>query len=138
VLFSLNLFTNTFQLNLPKAGWRRTATLIGIGLVLIGYPIAGLLLGRPVARWIIPGSYHCPTTALALVFMTTALPVKRRWLYFITLALLLIWAIPFPIMIQIPKFGVYEDGIMLVAGIFSLMMLVTNWMNEREIRSQIM
>jgi len=32
----------------------------------------------------------------------------------------LLWAIPFPIMIQIPQFGVYEDSIMLLSGLYTL------------------
>jgi hypothetical protein len=41
--------------------------------------------------------------------------------------LLLFWAIPFAPLIQIPRYGVYEDTIMLTAGICSLVMLVRNW-----------
>jgi hypothetical protein len=125
-LFAIDLFTETSQFKIPLSGWQRTATLVGFGLVLV-YPLVGLLLGRPTVRLIVPGTFPCPTTALALVFMATTLPVKRRWLFLATLCLLLIWAIPFPIMIQIPQFGVYEDGIMLAAGIYSLVMLVINW-----------
>lgn len=126
VLFAIDLFTETSQFKIPSSGWQRTATLIGFGLVLV-YPLVGILLGRPTVRLIIPGTFPCPTTALALVFMATTFPAKRRWLFLATLCLLLIWAIPFPIMIQIPQFGVYEDGIMLAAGIYSLVMLVINW-----------
>jgi hypothetical protein len=41
--------------------------------------------------------------------------------------LLLFWAVPLPIFAQIPRFGVYEDSIMLVIGIYGLIMLVKNW-----------
>jgi hypothetical protein len=44
--------------------------------------------------------------------------------------LLALWAIPFPLFIQIPKFGVYEDAIMLVLGIYALVMLVVHWREE--------
>jgi len=30
-------------------------------------------------------------------------------------------------MIQIPKFGVYEDGILVAMGIYSIIMLIINW-----------
>lgn len=126
VLFAIDLFTETSHFQIPSNGWQRTATLVGFGLVLV-YPLVGLLLGRPAVRLIVPGTFPCPTTALALVLMATTFPAKRRWLFLATLCLLLIWAIPFPIMIQIPKFGVYEDGIMLAAGIYSLVMLVIRW-----------
>jgi hypothetical protein len=79
----------------------------------------GLLAGRPSSDWII-----CPTTALALLFMALATPQKRRSLYLVTMGLLLLWAIPFPILIQIPQFGAYEDGIMVVLGVYALVGLL--------------
>jgi len=118
-LFSLDLVTNTSSFRMPGEGWRKTATLAGFGLAL-AYPLVGLLAGRPPSGWIIPGAFPCPTTALALIFMTTATLQKRRWLYLVTLGLLLLWAIPFPILIQIPQFGAYEDGIMVVLGVYAL------------------
>lgn len=128
-LFALQLFDDNVQFELPQRGWRRSVTLIACGLVL-SYPLLSILLGRPASRWIIPGTFPCPSAALALVFMATTLPRKRRGLYLITLSLLLLWAIPFPIMIQIPQFGAYEDGIMLLMGIYNLVMLALNWQRK--------
>jgi hypothetical protein len=121
-LFAADLLTNTSHFTLPPGGWQKTMISIGFGLAL-AYPLVGLLEGRPSARWIIPGTFPCPTTALALVFMATTFPRKRRWLYLVTLGLLLLWAIPFPILIQIPQFGAYEDGIMLAIGLANLVVL---------------
>jgi hypothetical protein len=126
-LFALDLITNTTQFKLPRSGWRQIATMLDLVAIMLGYPLVGILQRHPVSKLIIPGTFPCPTTALALVFMATTFPSKRLWLYLITLSLLLIWAIPFPIMIQIPKFGAYEDGIMLAIGLYSLLMLVINW-----------
>jgi len=129
-LFSLDLLTNTSLFRMPDDGWRKTATLIGFGLAL-AYPLVGLLAGRPPSGWIIPGAFPCPTTALALVFMATTFPPKRRWLYLLTLGLLLLWAIPFPILIQIPKFGAYEDGIMVALGVYALVSSLLNGLPAR-------
>ena len=63
---------------------------------------------------------------LALVFMATTFPEKRRWLYLLTLGLLLLWAIPFPILIQIPQFGAHEDGIMVLIGLYNLFILAAH------------
>jgi hypothetical protein len=63
--------------------------LTGFGLALT-YPLVGLLAGRPPSGWIIPGAFPCPTTALALVFMATVIPLKRRWLCLVSLDLLLL------------------------------------------------
>lgn len=118
-LFAVELFANTSPFRKPEGGWRKTATLSGFVLAL-AYPLVGLLAGRPPSGWIIPGAFPCPTTALALVFMATAVLKKQPWLYLLKLGLLLLWAIPFPILIQIPQFGAYEDTIMLVLGIYAL------------------
>ena len=126
VLFVLDLFTGNSRFIMPETGWKRKATMVGFALILGVYPLIALLQGRPFSQWIIPGTFPCPTTALALVFMATTFPTRRRWLYLLTLCLLLIWAVPFPIMIQIPRFGVYEDSIMLATGIYSLVVVIVN------------
>ena len=125
-LFVLDLLTGNSRFIMPETGWKRTATMVGFALTLGAYPLFALLQGRPFSKWIIPGTFPCPTTALALVFMATTFPTRRRWLYLVTVCFLLIWAVPFPIMIQIPRFRVYEDSIMLATGIYSLIMLVVN------------
>jgi hypothetical protein len=136
VLFAVDLVTDTTHFTLPESGWRRTATLAGFGLVLLGYPLVTVLVGRPFSHCIVPGSFPCPTTALALVFLSTALPAKRRWLYLVTMFFLLLWAIPFPITIQLPQFGVYEDAIMLTTGFYALVMLSINWIGLKTIKSE--
>jgi hypothetical protein len=39
-------------------------------------------------------------------------------------------------MIQLPQFGVYEDGIMLAMGFYALGMLVVNWQTGATSRRQ--
>ena len=39
--------------------------------------------------------------------------------------------IPFPILIQIPQFGVYEDGIMIILGIYALADSIGNFSGGR-------
>jgi len=63
--------------------------------------------------------------------MATSALQKRRWLFLLTMGLLLLWAIPFPILIQIPQFGAYEDGIMLVLGVYALAVLLLNGLRAR-------
>ena len=58
--------------------------------------------------------------------LTTALPPVDK----IACILLLLWAIPFPPFIQIPKYGVYEDAIMFVGGVYSLILLLRYWKVE--------
>jgi hypothetical protein len=122
VLFALDLFRNKMQFSLPAAGWRRYVTLALMVLVLC-YPLFGIALGHRFASLIIPGTFPCPTTALALLVLTTALPRVNKVAYI----LLLLWAIPFPPVIQIPKYGVYEDTIMFVSGVYSLILLLKYW-----------
>ncbi|MEW6664926.1 MAG: DUF6064 family protein [Thermodesulfobacteriota bacterium] len=122
ILFAVDVFRQKMVFRLPEGGWQRALTLC-LALTVMGYPLFSLALGRPLEKTIVPGTFPCPTTALALVLLTTALPRVDRVLYI----LLLFWAIPFPPLIQIPRYGVYEDTIMLMVGVYSLVMLVKYW-----------
>lgn len=115
VLFLLDAFREQPRYRLPnKPVWR------GLWLALVGvvflYPLVGLVQGRPVTEWIFPGTYPCPTAALALAFLIPSLPKQNKWAHI----LLLVWAIPFPPMVQIPQYGVYEDMILFGMGLISM------------------
>ncbi|MDY7035794.1 MAG: DUF6064 family protein [Thermodesulfobacteriota bacterium] len=122
ILFALDIYRKKMEFCLPKAKWQKYLTIF-LMLIVICYPLFGMALGHYFPRLIIAGTFPCPTTALALLLLTTALPRVDKVIY----GILLFWAIPFPIFIQIPRFGVYEDSIMLVIGIYSLIMLMKNW-----------
>ena len=122
ILFVLDMARGKMEFRLPSRGWQRSVTLL-LFLVVLCYPFFSLAFGHRFPGTIIPGTFPCPTTALALVLLTTALPRVDKIIFII----LLFWAIPFPPVIQIPKYGVYEDSIMLVTGLYSLVMLVINW-----------
>ena len=122
VLFMVDLFRQKMQFRLPKAGWRRYTT-IALSILVLCYPILSMALRSNLSGSIIPGSFPCPTTALGLIMLTTALPRANKIAYIF----LLLWAIPFPPLIQIPKYGVYEDTIMFASGVFSLILLVRYW-----------
>lgn len=122
VLFVVDLVRKKMRFSLPAAKWQRGA--LGALLVLVFcYPLLGIAFGHPSASLIMPGTFPCPTTALGLLLLTTALPRVDLIIYI----LLLFWAIPFPPFIQIPKYGVYEDIIMFASGLYSLMLLITTW-----------
>lgn len=123
VCFFANLFTKNTRFQLSKDPTRKTITIIAF-IIVLAYPLVSLVIGRPLERYLLPGSFPCPTTALAIIFFSTSTPPKKRWLSAVTIGLMLLWAIPFPIMIQIPKFGVYEDGIMLASGFFLIASLI--------------
>lgn len=126
LLFAVDLFRQKMQFSLPAVGWRRTVTGLLMALALC-YPLVGLALGHRYTSLIMPGTMPCPTTTFALVLLTTALPQVDRVAYI----LLLLWAIPFPPLIQIPKYGVYEDGIEWIVGVYSLVMLCASWKVKR-------
>ncbi|MBN1225935.1 MAG: hypothetical protein JXA79_03000 [Deltaproteobacteria bacterium] len=121
-LFARDLFRHKMQFSLPANGWIRYTTITLIALVFC-YPLFGIALGHDFRRLIVPGTFPCPTTALGLLFLTTALPRVDKIAYI----LLLLWAIPFPTFIQIPKYGVYEDTIMFLSGLYSLVLLIKYW-----------
>jgi len=122
ILFAADMFRQRMDFRLPIVSWQRYLTLVLV-LIVLCYPIFSIAFGHRLPRVIIPGTFPCPTTALALVLLTTTLPRVDKIIYII----LLFWAIPFPPLIQIPKYGVYEDTIMLAVGIYSLVMLLKNW-----------
>jgi len=122
ILFAVDMFRERMVFHPPSGGWQRYLTTLLL-LIILCYPAFSLLFGHQFPRTIIPGTFPCPTTALALLLLTFALPRVDKIIYFI----LLFWAIPFPPLIQIPKYGVYEDTIMFAIGIYSLIMLVKNW-----------
>jgi hypothetical protein len=125
ILFAIDLFRDRIQFRYPKPNWQKYLTL-ALMLIVFCYPLISLVFGHYFPRVIIPGTFPCPTTALALLLLTTALPRVDKIMYVI----LLFWAIPFPPFIQIPRYGVYEDSIMLIVGIYSLIMLVRNWKSD--------
>jgi hypothetical protein len=122
LLFAADLFRGRMQFRLPTVVWQRYTTVALVSAVLC-YPFVSMAFGHRFPGVIVPGSHPCPSTALALILLTTALPRVNRVIYVI----LLFWAIPFPPAIQIPKYGVYEDAIMFVVGLYALVMLVKNW-----------
>ncbi|MBN2324481.1 MAG: hypothetical protein JXQ30_12155 [Spirochaetes bacterium] len=119
VLFAVDIFRRRMSFSLPRARWRKFATVVLLFLIFC-YPLIGKLLGHPATRLLFPGAIGCPTTALALVLLTTSLPRVDRTVYII----LLVFAIPATPFLQIARYGVYEDGIMLVSGIYALVMLI--------------
>ena len=125
VLFALDLFRQKMQFSLPAAGWHKYATLV-LMLLVFCYPLFGIAFGHHFQSLIIPGTFPCPTTAFGLIMLTTALPRVNKIAYI----LLLLWAIPFPPFIQIPKYGVYEDAIMFISGVYSLILLLKYWKVE--------
>ena len=125
LLFAVDVFRQKMQFSLSATGWRKNATL-ALMLLVFCYPLFGIAFGHHFATLIMPGTFPCPTTALGLLILTTALPRVDKIAYI----LLLLWAIPFPPFIQIPKYGVYEDAIMFVSGVYSLILLLIYWKTE--------
>jgi hypothetical protein len=122
ILYVLDIYEKKMEFCLPKTGWQKYLTILFM-MIIICYPLFGMAFGHYFPKLIVVGTHPCPTAAFALLLLTTALPQVSRIIY----GILLFWAVPFPVFIQIPKFGVYEDSIMLGIGIYSLIMLITNW-----------
>lgn len=84
------------------------------------YPLLGILSGHGFTSLILPGTYPCPTIALALLLLTMALPQIDMLIYI----LLIFLAVPFTPFFQIAKYSVYEDTILFVVGMYGLVLLV--------------
>jgi len=125
VLFLVDLVRGRMQFSLPAAPGRRAVTL-ALLLLVFCYPLFGFLFGHGLTGLIVPGTFPCPTTALALLLLTTALPQADRIIY----SLLLLCAIPFTPFVQIARYGVYEDTILFASGIYGLVLLWRYWKAE--------
>lgn len=121
ILFAVDIYRRKMVFRLPRAVWQKWVTLL-LALIVFCYPLFSAALGRSLPEIVFPGTLACPTTAIALVLLTTALPRVDKILYII----LLFFSMS-PIFSQLPKYGVYEDTIMVAAGIYSLIMLATHW-----------
>jgi hypothetical protein len=126
VLFALDMFRGRMHFKIPPVGWRKYATLILLVLV-FSYPLLGIVFGHSSESLIMPGTFPCPTTALALLLLATALPEVDKVIY----VLLLICAIPFTPFFQIARYGVYEDSILFVSGIYAFVLLLRSRKSER-------
>jgi hypothetical protein len=124
-LFAVDIFRRRMSFSLPSARWQKYAT-IALLVLTFCYPLIGKFLNHPTTRLLFPGTIGCPTTALALVLLTTSLPRVDRTVYIV----LLFFAIPATPFLQIARYGVYEDGIMLGSGIYALIMLILYWKKQ--------
>jgi predicted pyridoxine 5'-phosphate oxidase superfamily flavin-nucleotide-binding protein len=128
LLIGLDLKMNKLQFQFPRNGWKKILFIIGMVVMMI-YPFVGGLSGKEMSYWIVPGTLPCPTTAYALLLFITAKKRENRLLFL----LLLIWAIPFPPLVQLPKYQVYEDSIMFLLGLIALPLFI--WDVAMKIRS---
>lgn len=129
ILLVIDVFTNWSILQLPSKGTKRNITYILLVLTAL-YPVWGLLRGHNFMQLIYPGTVPCGSTAFALIILAASLPKVNKAPY----VLLLVWAIPFAPLIQIPKFRVYEDAIMLIVGIYALVMLISTSLHKEKMK----
>jgi hypothetical protein len=121
-LFIIDLFIQKMSFSPPKGQWQKYIPVLLIILTFC-YPVFGILAGHSFTSLIVPGTFPCPTTALALLLLTLALPRVDKVIYI----LLLFFAIPFTPFFQIAKYGVLEDTILFTTGIYGLVLLVKHW-----------
>ena len=86
VLFTVDLFRQKMQFALPTVGWRKYTTLSLMVLVFC-YPFFGILSGHDFTSLILPGTYPCPTIALALLLLTMTLPQVNMLIYILLIFL---------------------------------------------------
>jgi hypothetical protein len=120
-LFAIDGFRGRMHFAIPPSGFQRYVTHILLVLVFC-YPILGMLYGHGADSLMLPGAFPCPTVALALLVLTTALPEVDRLAY----GLLLFCAIPFTPFFQIARYGVYEDLILFISGLYALILLLVS------------
>lgn len=119
ILLAIDIFNSQSELRFPTKGVSRNIAYALLIIVAL-YPVIGLLRGHSPMQLIYPGTLPCGSTAFALVILSASLPKVSKLPYI----LLLVWAIPFAPLIQIPQFKVYEDIIMFAIGVYALVQLV--------------
>lgn len=127
-LMGADLKLKKLEFQFPKKGWKRILFVVGIVSIVIVYPLVGALLGKEMNNWIMLGTLPCPTTAYALLLFITAKERNNKSLFL----LLLIWAVPFPPLVQIPKYQVYEDGIMFVLGLIGVVFFINDIVKRKK------
>jgi hypothetical protein len=126
IFYFIDLFRGKFRYQLPENKTWRWIWIALMVLVFV-YPWFGAFEGKPINEWIFVGAFPCPTTAMGLVFLMSSMPKANK----IHLLLFSIWALPFPPTVQIPQYGVYEDGILFMTGIMAVVLFVW-WLFHRK------
>ena len=90
VLFAVDLFHGQMHFSIPLVGRRKRARLVPM-LLGSSYPLIGIAFWHILASLILSGTVPCPTTALGLLLLTSALPRIDRAIYI----LLLLCTFPF-------------------------------------------
>jgi Family of unknown function (DUF6064) len=127
ILFGVDLYRDRMRFAIPADRWERYGLLI-LTVLVFCYPVFGVLRGHTLASLIVPGAFPCPTTALALLLLTMALPRVDKAIY----VLLLVCAVPFTPFFQIARFGVYEDSILLASGLYALVLLIKSLKDQTQ------
>lgn len=131
-LMCLDAWTGKTQFRWPRGIAHRLVMLALIAYSIVGYPVAGWLLGhayevevtRGTFIWVpIVGVFPCPTTVFALALFVPALPRADKKV----LIALLVWAVPSVLGPPMRHYGVYEDLGLFVAGVYGLLLLIFRW-----------
>lgn len=88
------------------------AKICAIGILIL-YPIIGAITHQNFLYCSFAGTMPCPTVAAALILLI----FTNNKLHPIALVLLLMWAIPTTPFLQIGRYGVYEDTLLVLAGV---------------------
>ena len=127
LLFLFDLVRGKIRFGVPENKTWRMVWMVLMAIVFI-YPWVGAMQGKPMNEWIFPGTFPCPTTAMGLVMMMSSMKRSNKVLW----VLFLIWALPFPPMVQIPNYGVYEDGILFSMGVLSMILFVVELFRRKK------
>ncbi len=129
ILTLMDIKKKSFVFLYPESGLSKGFFIVGM-LFMALYPFVGAIQGKDMSAWIIQGTLPCPTTAYFLILIITAKKRTGRLLHI----LLLFWAIPFPPVVQIPIYNVYEDAIMFVIGLIGLGVMVQELIKRRRLK----
>ena len=89
---------------------------IGIWCLLSLYPLVGFFTRLNFDNLSLMGTMPCPTVAFALFLLT----FRKKRNHPMLLAIFLLWSLPGTLFLQVGKYGVYEDILLFISGIYYL------------------
>lgn len=89
---------------------------IGIWCLLFLYPLIGLATRLNFDSLSFLGTMPCPTVAFTLFLFT----FRKKRNHAVLLTILLLWSLPTTLILQVGKYGVYEDILLFISGIYYL------------------
>jgi len=121
-LFIIDIFSIKIEFKLPETNGKKCFVLFLIISAFVLYPLIEYIAGHSYPGISLFGVVPCPTIIFSLTLLIGSIPKVDKKIFI----LLILPAISYGFIVPI-TLGVWADLILLVAGIYSLVILIKNW-----------